>query len=487
MPARDAPVNENHSILALLLRRLWRTARLTLHEFLGDRCFDKSASLAYVSLLGFFAVMTVVLSVSSWVFGGKTQWIEEHIEPLLIRLIIPSDDPSLSLLGSHASPEPMRAFVSTGQSSQEIVLAPVAATGAGSASAEMRDAVSVSIAHISDQLMSLTTQFRERAPSLGVFGLLGFVVLSMMLFTSIEKSFNEVCHVRRKRPLTRAFPIYVTVLVLGPVLIGVSVAFTLRLGSVLSWLSPGTAALAVTCVVFTLAYWLIPNTRISLVHAFIGGLVAGAMWELAKRGFILYVRSVPNVQESLVILGVVPIFLVWLFTSWTMVFIGLELCYVLQHYSPLAARLFTPDVALEMNPRHLATVLHEMASRFDRGRPRTTVADLMRATQLDEFAVHALLDHCEERGWIEASESHSSYHLARPPEQIALRDVLLSPVTHVTGDEPAEDLTPLGQFWRRYHTASEEALPAQTLRDLLRPAAPTPLAPPRAERRPHAP
>jgi membrane protein len=216
-----------------------------------------------------------------------------------------------------------------------------------------------------------------------------------------------------------------------------------------------------------MSYWLIPNTRVSPIAAIAGGIFAGLVWDVSKDLFVLYLLSFPNVRNLLPILGVLPIFLLWLYTTWLVVFLGLEFTYVLQHYSPLAGRLYHSDEALDLNPRHLLAALYELGRHLNEGDPLTTVAQLMRATQQDEYQVHALLDHCESKGWVVASEPHAVYQLARPAEQIALSEVLVSPVTLLPGAPTSIHPGPLEEFWRSHHDSATSALPLKTLRELL--------------------
>ena len=456
-------------LLMPVTRRLWRTLRLTSLEFMGDRCFDKSAGLAYVSLLGVFAVLTVVLSVSSYVFQGDQAEIEQRINQFAYKLlpveVHSTTAPPLFLdeaLTAYPPPseEGLQTFTEQQGALQE-------AWADHTAAIEARDDIRTQIVRQFDGLVTQIDGFRQNALGVGALGIIGLIAVSMMLFTQIEKGFNEVFHVRRRRPLWTAMTTYFSVLVLGPICIGLSVALSLRLGAHVEWLSPGMSALIVTCLMFSLAYWLIPNTRVSVVNALIGGIMAGLLWEAAKRGFILYIINVPSMRSFVLTLGVIPTFLIWLYTTWLVLFFGLELCYVLQHYSPLAGRVFKPSPALELNPRHLLTVLYEMASRFNQGRPQTSVTDLMKVTHLDEFNVHSLLDDCEERGWVTASEKHSTYVLARPPENIMLREVLINSVTGALSEPIAMNPTHLESFWHRWHGRAEASLPVHTLRDLV--------------------
>jgi membrane protein len=454
--------------LARFWFHLWRLIRLTAHEFLGDRCFDKSASLAYVSLLGIFAVFTVVLSVQSIVFRNNAE-AETRFRDYVVDLLLPTvvDETSESE-ASHpqrgvnvASPEAAAVAPTPGG------LAGTQGPGPQSPPAVNQAELNLRVREQFQQLIPVFENFRQNALSLGALGVIGLVIVSMMLFTSVEKGFNEVFHVRRKRPFFRAFATYTAVLVWAPIFIGVTFALSLQMGERLAWLSPGATALVMTCGTFTIAYWLIPNTRVSPVTALVGGLTAGLLWEMVKIGFVLYIVTVPTTRNFLLALGVVPTFLIWLYMTWVVLFLGLEICYVLQHYKPLSGRMFNREAMLELNPRHLLMTLYELAQRFDRGRPSITVSDLMKATHLDELHIHQLLDHCQERGWVFASEAHAVYHLARPPEQIALRDVLLSPVTQVVEVPVAGSSSPLEEFWARYDQTAQAALPAESLREVV--------------------
>lgn len=459
-------MTESHQPLpARLSRRLGRIVRLTASEFLGDRCFDKSASLAYVSLLGIFAVFTVVLSIQTMLFANN-RVMQKRLESFIFEWFLPSvataESPLVEL--------PLTPVPATGEAPATLAMPVTAEVAAGlrlTPNAEAQRAMRAVVNEKFRELVGIFDDFRQKAPGLGAIGILGLVIVSMMLFTSVEKGFNEVFHVRRKRPLIRAFITYTAVLVWAPIFLGITFALSLQVGERVGWLSPGTTALVMTCGTFALAYWLIPNTRVSPLSALAGGIVAGLLWEVLKRGFVLYLVYVPTMNNFLTLLGIIPTFLIWLYMTWAVLFLGLELSYVLQHYRPLAGRLSLPAAALDLNPRHLLTALFELSRRFEQGQPRTTVADLMRATHLDERGVHRLLDHCLEQGWIFSTEAHTAYHLARPPEQIALREVLLTPLT-MAGEEGAADGPPaLEEFWRRCDRAVEGVLPARTLRDLM--------------------
>jgi len=75
----------------------------------------------------------------------------------------------------------------------------------------------------------------------------------------------------------------------------------------------------------------LPNTRVPLLHALIGGMVAGALFELTKLGFTFYVTELAHYEKIYGALGTLPVFLVWLYLVWVVVLVGAEVSFCLQH------------------------------------------------------------------------------------------------------------------------------------------------------------
>jgi membrane protein len=217
--------------------------------------------------------------------------------------------------------------------------------------AEMKEAVKTAIL---DALLPSTKtqaaehidQFLGNAKALTGPGLAGIAVTALMLLSTIEGTFNRIWRVKSPRSLTIRILRYWSALTMGPLLLGASLSLTSYFFAVaddkmvrgamqqIGHLIP----LALQWVAFTLLYITIPNAPVRLKHAVIGGLVAAALFEALKNGFAIYIDNADNFRVIYGALAVIPIFLMWLYSSWTVILIGAEVAAAVPEWREALAR-----------------------------------------------------------------------------------------------------------------------------------------------------
>jgi len=296
------------------------------------------------------------------------------------------------------------------------------------------------------------------ATSAGLVGAALLVFSAVSLFGYVERSVNEIWAVRRPRPLGQRALTYWAGLTLGPLLLAGSLALGHAVGahlgdaSVGRYLARGTALL-LSCTLFATLYFFVPATRVRIVPALVGGLLAGVAWELAKG---LYAYAVARFFRYHVVYGsvaAVPVFLVWLYLSWTIALLGARVSFVVQHArvllrghapegaeTPLGRELLASramlEVALAYAQRRPAPDPGEVALRLETyGEPVREVLGTLRAGQLVlEVGGGGLVP-------------------ARPLDQITLADVRLA----VSGRAPTLDGNSAEAFVSRILAAAEGA------------------------------
>jgi membrane protein len=205
--------------------------------------------------------------------------------------------------------------------------------------------VPASGAALQAQLSHLTL----KASKMTTLGIASLIISALLLMDTIEGAFNEIWYVTAKRKVIPKFMVYWAVLTLGPILIGASLAGTSYLGS-LPLLSDAALIthfknrllellpFIATALACTLLYSVVPNTRVPLRNAIIGAIVAAILFELAKKGFALYVTKFSTYEMIYGALAALPVFLLWLFISWMVVLLGAEISYCLTHFAQIQAQ-----------------------------------------------------------------------------------------------------------------------------------------------------
>ncbi|HCA26899.1 MAG TPA: ribonuclease BN [Betaproteobacteria bacterium] len=273
-----------------LLRRLLRLSRFLLRRFIQDRCPQVAASLTYTTLLSLVPVLTITLTVISAfpVFG---EWVT-HLKIFIVTNLVPE----------------MAAKIIT----------------------------------------VYMQQFSENAGRLTALGLVALAVTAFLLMLTIEHVFNAIWRVRRQRSLVQRFLIYWAVLTLGPVLMGASLSLTSYLiGLSQGWIGHipllGADALNIvpallTTAALALLYRLLPNRHVPFSHALAGGVVAGAIFEVVKKGFAVYLTNIPTYTLVYGAFAIIPIFLIWVYLSWLVVLVGAEIAANLSHWRAAPAK-----------------------------------------------------------------------------------------------------------------------------------------------------
>ena len=167
-------------------------------------------------------------------------------------------------------------------------------------------------------------------------------LLALLLISAIDKSLNKIWQVTEKRRVITSFSMYWMVLTLGPVLVGSSIAATsyivslvslgeydvLGISNVLLRLLP----LFISAMAFMVLYLMVPNKEVPAKYALIGSIAAAILFEIAKKGFALYVTQIPSYQAIYGALAGIPILFLWVYLSWLIVLTGAILTESLQSF-----------------------------------------------------------------------------------------------------------------------------------------------------------
>ncbi len=181
-------------------------------------------------------------------------------------------------------------------------------------------------------IASYALQFSQKTGRLTMLGTGMLVATALLLLLSIERVFGRIWRVKEPRPLLKRIIVYLGVLILGPVVLGASVAATtylltasLGLINEPKWVTNLFLKILPALLLAALSgllYFAMPNRPVAARHAIVGGVVAALGFTFVQRGFGLYISAFPSYTLIYGAFATVPIFLVWLYLSWLVVLVG---------------------------------------------------------------------------------------------------------------------------------------------------------------------
>lgn len=234
----------------------------------------------------------------------------------------------------------------------------------------------------------------------GIMAGIGIAVLLwtvIRLMSHIERSFNDIWDIRRARGFGRKFADYLAFIIITPVLFFLSSSATVYVTTQITQITERVSLVGafapvifsllkfspyvIIWALFSLMYMLMPNTRVRFFSGLLGGIVAGTIFQLVQWGYINFQIGIARNNAIYGSFAALPLFLVWLQTSWVIVLFGAELAYAHQCVDTFE---FEPN-RFEVNHRHKQLVAlqiaHLVVQRF--------------ATQLPPFTIPKIAAHLQ--------------------------------------------------------------------------------------------
>lgn len=251
------------------------------------------------------------------------------------------------------------------------------------------------LAPLGPQAVDLTQKlvgFIEKV-QVGVLGSLGVALLfwsALSLIQKVESSFNFVWRVERARPLSQRLGDYFAVLMVGPVLMFAAVGITASIfnSSVVAelttyepfgyliFVASKLVPYLLIIVVFTFLYSFVPNTRVRLRAALIGGVFAGALWQSGSLAFASFVAGATNYNAIYSSFAILIFLLIWIYLGWMILLLGCQLAFYVQHPEHLKP-IKAPTLLSGRQIEYLTLMIMALAGqRFIDGRPGYTQEQL---------------------------------------------------------------------------------------------------------------
>ncbi len=215
---------------------------------------------------------------------------------------------------------------------------------------------------------------------------IGIIILFwsvMELLGHIESSFNHIWQIRTSRPWYRKFTDYLTIMLIAPVLIIISSSATVFITTQLTGFMEKAPILdafkplitflikfipyLLTWIGLTLLFIVMPNTKVKFWSALVAGIVAGTILQILQWLYIDLQFGISKLNTIYGSFAAIPLLIIWLQASWTIVLLGAELSFANQNVSRYEYESEALNISYSQKRSLVIMIMHFIIRNFATG------------------------------------------------------------------------------------------------------------------------
>lgn len=172
-----------------------------------------------------------------------------------------------------------------------------------------------------------------------IFGVISFIFFTWIiiwLILNVEKSFNMIWNVERRRSLAKRFLYYLGILITAPLIITMLLSlFSIfsRNSQTLGYLSQWGLLFVIMLFFLTIMYKYIPNVKVHFSAAFNAAIIASVTFIIIQYIYTETQMLVSRIDAVYGAFAAIPLFLIWLNISWMVILVGAEISHAFQYVS----------------------------------------------------------------------------------------------------------------------------------------------------------
>jgi membrane protein len=301
-------------------------------------------------------------------------------------------------------------------------------------------------ADITTQIISFSHKLLEQAKG-GLIAGVGIILLLWAVISimgKIEQSLNEIWEIKKSRTLIRKFSDYMAMMILGPVLLIISSGATVLVASQVKVIVNKIALLGVFSkvillllnllpyasiwVLLTMLYLIMPNTKIPIRSAILGGITAGTIAQIVQWIYINFQIGVSKYGAIYGSFAALPLFLGMLQMIWMIVLFGAEIANANEHYETFG---FHPDYSrLSVSSKKILIlrIFHLLTKKFSLGEKPLSAHQIAHALEIPVRLVRQLLHELSDVGLVvetaKGVKSEVAFQPGRTIENITVKFAL---------------------------------------------------------------
>ncbi|HBH62006.1 MAG TPA: ribonuclease BN [Nitrospiraceae bacterium] len=292
-----------------------------------------------------------------------------------------------------------------------------------------------------------------KAGVLGSFGLVMLIYTVFSVIHKVENAFNTIWRIHKSRSLVRRFSNYMSVMLIGPVLLFSAVGLTATFMShtmvqrIISFEPLGTilriagtiTPFIIVCIAFTFFYLFIPNIKVRVTSALTGGILAGLLWEATGWAFAFFFMKSGQYAAIYSGFAILILFMIWLYLNWLILLLGAQVSFYHQNPNFLSADNEAVQPGNRLRERIAFLIMYFIGSHYYNNKPPWTLHSLSGRIGLPSEPVDDVLVLLKKNSLVlETADDPPAYLPAKDIETIPLQEILDAVRGADSGTSPLE-------------------------------------------------
>jgi membrane protein len=214
-------------------------------------------------------------------------------------------------------------------------------------------------------------------------GIIIFFLAVMSLLNNIESSFNHIWEVKTSRPWHRKFTDYLTIMLIAPVFIilssGINFFISTKLpdyminAPILDFFKPVISFLVkfapylLNWIALTILFIVMPNAKVKIAPALISGIISGTILQGIQWLYIDLQFGITKLGYIYGSFAAVPLFIIWMQSSWIVVLLGAEISFANQNVSRYELESEALNISAYQKRALMLMILHMIIRNFSLG------------------------------------------------------------------------------------------------------------------------
>ena len=340
---------------------------------------------------------------------------------------------------------------------------------------------------LGDQGERITTQIltlvdNVQGSVLGGIGLVFFVYTAISTVQKVEESFNYVWYVSKPRSFARRFSEYFVVLLVGPMVMVTAIGMLTsiqsnavvqflinndQLGPVFVYIGKFMPYFLISGV-FTFLYMFMPNTKVNLKSALVGGIAGGFMWATMGALFATFILYSTRTLQIYAGFAVAITTLIWLYLNWLILLIGAQLAFYHQRPAFLRLGRREPRLSNSTRERLALNIMYLVGKSFREAENTVTFAQISQQLSIPSIALNPVANGLETAGLLISTDKEELLP-GKEMSRIFLREILdVVRLLEETGSEHAPNWTDgIDNIGGQLEAAVTGVIGERTLADIL--------------------